>query len=115
MFLCAQNTLTLKVYLACRPPLEILLRELPTREKILLRRKWNLVPTDVQVIDVIKKLTITQEEIDFRRDIIYGMDPLVRVQNMKTYFPQEKTVFGKVTKWVKRWIMLRLISIRAKR
>ncbi len=91
-----------KGLLACRPPLEILLRELPTRKSFVTEdEQGNLVPTDVQVIDVLKSLTITQEEIDFRREIIFGMDPLVRIQNIKTYFPQEKTLFGKVTKWVK--------------
>ncbi len=91
-----------KGLLACRPPLETLLRELPTRKSFVTEdENGNLIPTDVQVIDIIKDLTITQEEIDFRRDIIYSMDPLVRVKNMKTYFPQEKSIFGKVTKWVK--------------
>jgi peptide/nickel transport system ATP-binding protein len=90
-----------KGLLACRPPMDILLRELPTRKDFIKEENGVLVPTDVEVLDVIKKLTITQEEIDFRRDIIYGMDPLVRVQNLKTYFAQERTVFGKVTKWVK--------------
>jgi len=91
-----------KGLLACRPPLDILLRELPTRKDFVHEdENGQLIPTNVEVLDVIKKLTITQEEIDFRRDIIYGMDPLVRVQNLKTYFTQERTIFGKVTKWVK--------------
>jgi peptide/nickel transport system ATP-binding protein len=91
-----------KGLLACRPPLDILLRELPTRKDFVKEdENGNLIPTDVEVLDVIKKLTITQEEIDFRRDIIYSMDPLVRIQNLKTFFPQERTILGKVTKWVK--------------
>lgn len=88
--------------LACRPPLDIKVRELPTRKYFMNESEaGEMSETIFSVEEVLKKLEVSEEELKIRRDIIYSFDPLLEVKNLKTYFPLKKTLLGKVTEWVK--------------
>ncbi|MFT5600100.1 MAG: peptide/nickel transport system ATP-binding protein [Flavobacteriales bacterium] len=101
VFLRAQHPYT-KGLLACRPPLDMTLRELPTRKYFIGEdENGNLVQTDKDVFDVLKSLEMSQDEVDFRRNIIYDQKPLLEVRNLKTYFPMDRTIFGKSKEFVR--------------
>ncbi len=88
--------------LACRPPLDIRVRELPTRKYFMTENeKGEMVETDKTVQEVIQELEITGKELAIRHDIVYNQDPLLEVKNLKTYFPLKKSFLGKVQSWVK--------------
>jgi peptide/nickel transport system ATP-binding protein len=101
VFLRAKHPYT-KGLLACRPPLDMTLRELPTRKYFIGEdENGNLVQTDTDVFDVLESLKMSQDEVDFRRNIIYDQKPLLEVRNLKTYFPMERTIFGKSKEFVR--------------
>jgi peptide/nickel transport system ATP-binding protein len=101
VFLRAKHPYT-KGLLACRPPLDMTLRELPTRKYFIGEdENGNLVQTDKDVFDVLKSLEMSQDEVDFRRNIIYDQKPLLEVRNLKTYFPMDRTIFGKSKEFVR--------------
>jgi peptide/nickel transport system ATP-binding protein len=85
-----------KGLLACRPPLDVRISELPTRKHFIYEdEEGRLVETKNEVKDVLNSLKISDFEIKMRRDIIYSSQPLIRVKNLKTYFGSEKKLLGK--------------------
>ena len=88
--------------LACRPPLDVRVRELPTRKYFMTEdEKGAIVETGKTVAEVIKELEVSKNEVSFRHDIIYAQEPLLEVKNLKTYFPNKRSFFGKTRSWVK--------------
>ena len=88
--------------LACRPPLDVRVRELPTRKYFMTEDEDGvIVETGKTVSEVIKELTVTKNEVSLRHEIIYAQEPLLEVSNLKTYFPNKKSFFGKAKSWVK--------------
>lgn len=88
--------------LACRPPLDVRVRELPTRKSFMTEDENGLiVETGKTVAEVIKGLEISKKDVDFRHDVIYSQEPLLEIKNLKTYFPNKRSFFGKVSSWVK--------------
>lgn len=88
--------------LACRPPLDVRVRELPTR-KYFMKEDENgvMIETGKSVAEVVSELEMSASEVAFRHEIIYDQEPLLEINNLKTYFPLEKTFFGKTKSWVK--------------
>jgi len=60
-----------------------------------------MVETGKTVAEVIKELEVSTSEVSFRQEIIYGQEPLLEIHNIKTYFPNKKSFFGKTKSWVK--------------
>ena len=88
--------------LACRPPLDVRVRELPTRKYFMTEDENGvIVETGKSVAEVIKELTVSKNEVSFRHEIIYSQEPLLEISNLKTYFPNKKSFFGKAKSWVK--------------
>ena len=88
--------------LACRPPLNVKLRELPTRKHFLERDKDGFLgDVNFSVKDVINKLKTSPEEIALRNNILYKQDPLIQVTNLSKHFPIKKNLFGKPVDYVK--------------
>jgi peptide/nickel transport system ATP-binding protein len=44
---------------------------------------------------------VSKNEVSLRHEIIYAQEPLLEVNNLKTYFPNKKSFFGKAKSWVK--------------
>ena len=81
--------------LACKPPLNLKLRELPTRKHFLARDEDGFLgDMDFSVKEVIDKLKTSPEEIALRNEILYSQDPLIKVTNLSKHFPIKKNVFG---------------------
>ena len=91
-----------KGLLACRPPLDVRISELPTRKHFIYEdEEGRLVETNNEVKDVLASLKISDFEIKMRREIIYSSQPLIRVKNLKTYFGTDKNILGKPTDYVR--------------
>ncbi|CAG5086231.1 ABC transporter ATP-binding protein [Parvicella tangerina] len=91
-----------KGLLACRPPLDIRLSELPTRKYFVHENEQGvLVQTSKNIEELIEELKVDESEIKMKHEILYAADPLIRVEGLKTHFPMEKNVFGKPTDFVK--------------
>ena len=88
--------------LACRPPLDVRVRELPTRKYFMTEdENGMMVETGKTVKEVIKELEVSDSEVSFRHEIIYAQEPLLEINNLKTHFPNKKSFFGKTKTWVK--------------
>jgi peptide/nickel transport system ATP-binding protein len=91
-----------KGLLACRPPLDVRISELPTRSHFIYEdEQGRLVETRKEVSEVLNELKISDVEIQMRREIIYASQPLIRVKELKTYFTSEKNIFGKPIDYVR--------------
>ena len=88
--------------LACRPPLDVRVRELPTRKYFMTEDEDGvIVETGKTVSEVIKELAVSKNEVSLRHEIIYAQEPLLEISNLKTYFPNKKSFFGKAKSCVK--------------
>jgi peptide/nickel transport system ATP-binding protein len=80
--------------LACRPPLDVRVRELPTRKYFMTEDEDGvIVETGKTVSEVIKELAVSKNEVSLRHEIIYAQESLLEVNNLKTYFPNKKSFF----------------------
>ncbi len=87
-----------KGLMACRPPLEKRLRRLPVIADFMEELDGSLQERkDIQVI----RETISQEETAQRLSGLLQQEPILQVRNIKTWFPAQKSFFGKTHKWVK--------------
>lgn len=89
-----------KGLLACRPPLTKRLKWLPTVTDFM-----DTSPTgqlsEKSVQEATEKFLITKEERIADHQLLYSHPPILEVKNLKTYFPINNGIFGKVTDYVK--------------
>ena len=91
-----------KGLLACRPPMNKRLHWLPTiKDFMQVDVEGDLQEIDKSVEQVVNKLVISKEERRKRHEEMYAKEPVLKVKGLRTYFPLEKNIFGKVTKAVK--------------
>ena len=84
-----------KGLLACRPPMKIRLKKLPTVKEFL-DGQWEGGKEQI-----LKELQITEEERTQRLRAMYAGTPLLKVEHLQTWYPLKKGVFGKVYDHVK--------------
>lgn len=84
-----------KGLLACRPPMKIRLKKLPTVKEFL-DGQWEGGKEQI-----LKELQITEEERAQRLRAMYAGAPLLKVEHLQTWYPLKKGVFGKVYDHVK--------------
>jgi len=91
-----------KGLLACRPPLGKRLKQLPTMRDFMAEdAAGNMVSIQRSVADVIHEMEVPETETAKRRELMYAKPPILRVNNIKTWFPVRKGIFGRVTGHVK--------------
>jgi len=91
-----------KGLLACRPPLNERLHILPTVSDFMsVDESGNMIETTKSIEEVKQGLVITPEERKASHEAIYKQAPVLRVRNLKTYFPIQKGMFGRATDYVK--------------
>ncbi len=83
-----------KGLIACRPPLDYRLERLPIVKEFL-DGIWN----DNNQIK--NELLITDEERRKHHEFMYSQEPILKVQNLKTWYPLRKGVFGKTHSYIK--------------
>ncbi len=98
-----------KGLLACRPPLDKRLRVLPTVKDFLespapQTPKGALnstIQSPFRGLGWDEKNLITPEERKEAHKKLYASEPILKVENLKTYFPVNHGIFGKTTDYVK--------------
>jgi peptide/nickel transport system ATP-binding protein len=91
-----------KGLLACRPPLNNRLHQLPTVADFMKTDvDGNMIENPASVRDVTQRLVITKEERIRSQQKLYVQEPILQVKNLKTYFPIKEGILGKVTDHIK--------------
>ena len=81
--------------LACRPPMNVRLKRLPVVKEFL-DGQWKGGKQQI-----ISELLFTDEERKKRLEKLYAQEPILKVENLKTWYPLRKGVFGRVYDHVK--------------
>ncbi|MGZ3920250.1 MAG: ABC transporter ATP-binding protein [Bacteroidia bacterium] len=88
--------------LACRPPLDKRLVRLPVVSDFMRRGDdGEIVELNKNVSSAVNSLTITDEERKQQHIELYQRDKILEIQNLKTWFPAEKSIFGKILSYTK--------------
>lgn len=91
-----------KGLLACRPPLDQRLHELPTMDAFMKEDESSqLVSLDKSVESAITEMRVTAEERRKHMRKLFNRRPLLQVRNLKAYFPIRKGLLGKVVDYVR--------------
>lgn len=83
-----------KGLIACRPSMSRSLNRLPTMTDFI-KRDETLPDFDIS------KYLKTDEELQTRRAMLYAQEPLLKVENLKKYYPIRKGIFAQSTEYVK--------------
>ncbi len=83
-----------KGLIACRPPLDYRLERLPVVKEFL-EGKWR---DNDQVKD---ELLITDDVRQKQHELLYSKDPILKVHNLKTWYPLRKGIFSRTYDYIK--------------
>ena len=83
-----------KGLIACRPPLDYRLERLPVVKEFL-DGKWS----DNEQVK--SELLITDELRQKQHELLYSQEPILKVQNLRTWYPLRKGVFGRTYDYIK--------------
>ena len=91
-----------KGLLACRPPLDKRYKFLPTVSDFMQTdNEGKIIDNNVSVSDFTKDLIISTKQRKLKHDKIYSQDPILKISDLKTYFPIRNGFFGGITSYVK--------------
>ena len=91
-----------KGLLACRPPLDKRYKFLPTVSDFMQTdNEGKIIDNNVSVSDFTKDLVVSTKQRKQKHDEIYSQDPILKINNLKTYFPVRNGFFGGITSYVK--------------
>ena len=83
-----------KGLIACRPPLDYRLERLPVVKEFL-DGKWR----DNEQVK--RELLITDEIRQKQHELLYSQEPILKVQNLKTWYPLRKGIFARTYDYIK--------------
>ena len=91
-----------KGLLACRPPLDQKLLRLPSMSDFITENEKGVFTASGKTIDAIisEKLMPDGYEAS-RRDKLYNQEPILKIENVKTFFPIRKGLFGRAKEFVR--------------
>ena len=88
--------------LACRPPLGKRLSKLPTVVDFMREKEdGSIEELNTSVEDAIKAVIIDPKVTDERREKLLKQEPVLKVENLKTWFPVKKDFMGNTVEYVK--------------
>ena len=91
-----------KGLLACRPPLDKRYTFLPTVGDFMKTNdKGENISNDISVEEFTKNLVISKSERDKAQKELFSNEPILKINNLKTYFPIRNGFFGGITDYVK--------------
>ncbi len=91
-----------KSLLACRPPLDKRLVRLPISSDFMKTdANGNMVEVHKTIHEAINSVIITNEQRTLEHKELYSRNKILELQNIKTYFPKNKTFFGKTIDYIK--------------
>jgi len=86
-----------KSLLACRPPLDRRLKRLPVVSDFMNQNaQGDIVEIQKTVSEAIGSVSITPQEREKAHSELYSGNKILELQGVKTWFPAEKSFFGKV-------------------
>ncbi len=91
-----------KGLLACRPPLDTRYTFLPTVSDFMqVDGSGNIIDNNISVEEFTKDLVIPDSDRKAKQEKLFSQDPILKIQNLKTYFPVRNGFFGGITGHVK--------------
>lgn len=91
-----------KGLLACRPPLNRRLKKLPVITDFMdVDDNDNVIESAASIETVIKMMEEPLAERQERYKKLYSREPLLKVENLRIYYPAARSLLGKVINWVK--------------
>jgi peptide/nickel transport system ATP-binding protein len=91
-----------KSLLACRPPLDKRLMRLPVSADFMSTdEEGNMLEIPTTVSEAINSVIISKEQRAKEHKELYERSKILEIQNLKTYFPNNKTFFGRTLDYVK--------------
>lgn len=91
-----------KSLLACRPPLDKRLKRLPVVSDFMKSDEdGNIIEIPKTVSEAIGSVIITEKEREQAHKTLYSGNKILEVQNLKTWFPANKSFFGKTLSYTK--------------
>jgi len=91
-----------KGLLACRPPLGKRLSKLPTVADFMKEAPdGTITQVEASVQEMIDKVTISPQQTKDRFARLEKLEPVLKVRNLKTWFPTKTSLFGKPLEYVK--------------
>lgn len=91
-----------KSLLACRPPLDKRLKRLPVSSDFMkINEDGQIQEIPTSVSEAINSVVITSEHREIAHQELYNRSKILELQGIKTYFPKNKSFFGRTKEWVK--------------
>lgn len=91
-----------KGLLACRPPLNKRLHYLPTVSDFMTTDEdGTLTESKRTVTDMIHNVEVTREQRQTQQEKLRAQEPILRLENIRTWYPTAKTILGKTIAWNK--------------
>jgi peptide/nickel transport system ATP-binding protein len=90
-----------KGLLACRPSPQLRLYKLPVVDDFLKSQNQVDLPASDNFSRVLRSLEIDEEQLIERRQKIYSQEPILRISNLKTWFPISQGIFRPVKNFKK--------------
>ena len=91
-----------KGLLACRPPLDKRYTFLPTVSDFMQEdENGEVIDSSISVEEFTKDLAIPDSDRKAKQEKIFAQDPVLKIKNLKTYFPIRSGFFGGTTSHVK--------------
>jgi len=91
-----------KGLLACRPPLDKQLYRLPvTPDFMEVDTAGNIREKPFAVKELVNSLAVSPEQVAAREHQLQQSPPLLQVEQLQTWFPASRSLFGKVRGWIK--------------
>ena len=90
-----------KSLLACRPPLDIRLKKLPTVVDFMREENGQIIELPTTVKEAVNANLISTAETDARRDRLMTGKTLLELKGVQTWFTSKRNFFGKPTDYVK--------------
>jgi peptide/nickel transport system ATP-binding protein len=90
-----------KSLLACRPPLDYRMKKLPVVSDFMEIKEGQVVEKEAVISEIIEKYKVEPIETQARLENILAKAPLLKVENLKTWFPKTKNFWGKTLDYVK--------------
>jgi peptide/nickel transport system ATP-binding protein len=91
-----------KGLLACRPPLNRRLHYLPTVSDFMTVAEDGTISENKRTVtDMIHDVEVTPEQRISQQEKLRAQQPILRIENIRTWYPTAKTILGKTTSWNK--------------
>jgi len=91
-----------KSLLACRPPLDFRIKRLPVVSDFMTRNgNGEIIEVEKSVVEGLKKDFIKNDERKKAHAELYQREKILQLENVRTWYPSRKTLFGKVLDYSK--------------